>query len=281
MTDLDVHPSNAETARSWDNRERSYWVERETYFDRAMAGVRPRLLAAADIDPADRVLDVGCGNGQTTRDVAQQAVTGSVLGIDVSALMLERARQRAAEAGLTNASFVQGDAAIHPFRPGSFDLAVSRMGVMFFGDPVLAFANISGALRPGGRLVVAVWRDLAHNEWLREITTAVLAGRVMPPAPPDAPGPLAFGDPDRVRSVLAAAGFRDVGLAAVEAPMLFGADREDALGFISGQVETPLREADAPTRERAVAALRDTITRHDTGDGVYFQSAAWVVTAHV
>lgn len=274
-----VHPSNAETARAWDNRERSYWVERETSFDRAMAVPHQRLLDAAAIRAADRILDIGCGNGQTTRDAARRASAGSALGIDVSALMLDRARLRTAEAGITNATFVHGDATIQPFEPASFDLTVSRMGVMFFGEPELAFANIARALRPGGRLVVAVWQDLAHNEWLREITNAVAAGRPMPTPPPDAPGPMALGDPERVRQILGAAGFQDVGFEDVQAPSCYGSDAEDAFGFISGLVETALREADEPTRARAVAGLRETIATHDTGRGIYFQSAAWIVTA--
>lgn len=208
--DLATHPSNAESARAWDVRERNYWVEREMYFDRAMAVPHQRLFAGAGIGDTDRVLDIGCGNGQTSRDAARLASAGSVLGVDVSALMLDRARQRAAEEGLSNVQFVHADAAIHPFDPGSFDLVISRMGVMFFGEAELAFAHVGRALRPGGRLAVAVWRDLAHNEWLREITRAAAAGRTMPAPPPDAPGPLSLGSPERVRRILTAAGFADV-----------------------------------------------------------------------
>lgn len=152
---------------------------------------------------------------------------------------------------------------------------------MFFGDPALAFTNIARALRPGGRLAMAVWQDLAHNEWLRAVTSAVVAGRVMPAPTPDAPGPLSLGRPERIRSILTTAGFGDIALEGLDAPMHFGADTAEAVDFFTSQTESLLRDADPATRERALGNPRDTVTAHDTGHGVYFQSGAWIVTATV
>ena len=137
---------------------------------------------------------------------------GSALGVDLSAHMLDYARRRAAEEGVTNASFQQVDAQIHPFPPGAFDAAISRTGAMFFGDLTAAFTNIGRALVPGGRLVLVAWQPLPANEWIREISGALSAGRDRPAPPPDAPGPFSLSDPDRVRTILTATGFTNIEL---------------------------------------------------------------------
>ena len=135
------------------------------------------------------MLDVGCGTGQTTRDAARAASAGSALGVDLSSRMLDHARRRATEEGVTNVTFAQADAQIHPFEPGAYDVAISRTAAMFFGDHVAAFSNIGRALRSGGRLVLVTWQPLPGNEWIREISGALAAGRDLPAPPPDAPAP--------------------------------------------------------------------------------------------
>jgi ubiquinone/menaquinone biosynthesis C-methylase UbiE len=137
MTDtssLPVDASNAEQLRAWDGDEGACWAARADHFDRSVARHHQRLMAAAEIGWAERVLDVGCGTGRTTRDAARATGAGSALGVDLSAAMLAVARRRAAEEGLTNARFEQVDAQVHPFVPEAFDLAISRTGAMFFGD---------------------------------------------------------------------------------------------------------------------------------------------------
>ena len=209
-----IDPSNREQLAAWDGDEGAYWAEHAEYFDRSVAAYHQMLLAAAAITDTDRVLDIGCGTGQTTRDAARAATRGSALGVDLSAGMLEYARRRAAEEGVANASFEQVDAQIHPFPPAAFDVAISRTGAMFFGDLAAAFTNIGRAMVPGGRLVLVTWQPLPANEWIREISGALAAGRDLPAPPPDAPGPFALSDPDRVRSILTAAGFTDIELEA-------------------------------------------------------------------
>ena len=172
----------------------------------------------------ERVLDIGCGTGQVTRDAARQAPGGTALGVDLSARMIERARKRAAEEGLANAEFLQADAQAHPFGE-TFDVAVSRTGAMFFGDPVAGFVNIAAALRPGGRLVLLNWQGIPQNPWFGAFTDAVTDGRGMPPMPPDAPSPFAMADPERVRGMLLDAGFIGVEWQDLRAPMYFGQRR--------------------------------------------------------
>jgi len=274
-----VDPSNAEQLRAWDGDEGAYWAEHADYFDRSVATYHERLLTAAAIAEGERVLDVGCGTGQTTRDAARAAVSGSALGVDLSARMLDHARRRAAAEGVTNASFEQVDAQVHRFPPNDVDVAISRTGAMFFGDLTAAFTNIGRALIPGGRLVLVAWQPLPANEWIREISGALAAGRDLPAPPPDAPGPFALSDPDRVRSILATSGFTNIELEGTTADMWFGTDADDAHRFVLGLMGWMLQGLDDSGRARAVDGLRATMTDHGTPDGVMFGSAAWTIRA--
>lgn len=278
-----VDPSNLEALRAWDGPDGDYWSENEHFFDHSLHRYQPRFLDAAGVGPDDRVLDVGCGNGQTTRDAARRATAGEALGIDLSHRMIEQARRRAAEAGLANARFVQGDAQIHPFEAGSFDRALSRTGTMFFGDPVAAFANIARALRPGGKLVQLVWQPLPRNHWIRDFSAALAAGRELPVPPLDAPGPFSLSEPGRVRSILSDAGFTDVAVDGVEELMWFGDTADEAFRLVCGLgfSQFMLRDLDDASRRRALDDLRTTIERHDTDEGVLYPSAAWLVGARL
>lgn len=172
-TDFQVDATNTEQLRAWDGTEGDYWAAHANQYDSAVDGYHQPLLDLAAITPDDAVLDIGCGTGQTTRDAARLATAGSALGIDLSARMLDVARAKADQEGLDNVSFEQGDAQIHGFAPASFDVALSRTGSMFFGDPTAAHANIARALRPGGRLALAVWQPMAENEWFTSFVGAL------------------------------------------------------------------------------------------------------------
>jgi SAM-dependent methyltransferase len=275
----EVDPTNAEQARAWDGNEGAYWAENAERFDRAVAAYHKRFLTTAAIGRAERVLDVGCGTGQTTRDAAQAAPDGTALGVDLSGRMIELARRLAAEEGIANARFDQADAQVQPFPARSFDVAISRTGTMFFGDPGAAFANIARATRPGGRLTMLVWQGPEPNEWIRELSGALAAGRDLPAPPIGAPGPFAQADPVGVRAVLTAAGFSNVELEGVAEPMWFGSNAEDAHAFVLGLMGWMLQGLDDAGRGRALDNLRATLRSHDTGRGVFYGSAAWLVKA--
>lgn len=274
-----VAAENQAQLDAWDGSEGAYWTEHADRFDRSVNEHHRRLLDAAAVAADDRVLDLGCGTGQTTRDAARLAVSGSAVGIDLSSRMLALARERAEAEQLANATFVHGDAQVHPFDRESFDLAISRTGAMFFADPVAAFTNVARALAPGGRLVLVAWQGIAGNEWLREISGALAAGRERPTPPSDAPGPFALSEPDRVRSILAGSGFRDVALDGYEAPMWFGSDADEAHAFVMGTVGWMVEGLDDADRSRALDDLRAVLAAHATPDGVLLGSAAWVITA--
>ena len=130
-----VDPTNVEQLRAWDGEEGAYWTDHADYFDRAVGFYHERLFDAAEVTTTHRVLDVGCGTGQTTRDAARRAIEGHALGVDLSSRMLHYARDRASAEGLTNASFLQADAQVHAFEPSAFDVTISRTGAMFFAEP--------------------------------------------------------------------------------------------------------------------------------------------------
>lgn len=272
--------ANTEMAAAWDGDEGAEWARDWQRYDRAVAGHHARLMAAAAIEPADRVLDVGCGNGETSRAAARLAGAGAVLGVDLSSSMLERARVLAGAEGLTNVAFEHADAQVHPFTPGTFDVVVSRFGTMFFADPLAAFTNLARATRPGGRIVMVAWQGLGANEWLREIRSALAAGRSLPTPPTGLPGPFAQADPDQVRAILAGAGYDDVALQSVEEPFWLGTGTDDAFAFMStgGLARGMLQDLDEPARRRALDTLRATFDRYAGADGVVLGSAAWVIS---
>ena len=276
-----VDARNAEMAGAWNGAEGEDWAARADRFDAASAAFDPALLEAAGLGAADRVLDVGCGAGVSTRAAARVATAGHATGIDVSAPLLTEARRRSRAAGLANTTFVQGDAQVHPFEPGAHDVVISRFGAMFFGDPVAAFANTARALRPGGRLALVSWQELARNEWLLLVRRALAAGRSLPEPPGDAPGPFGLSDPDRVRRILTAAGFEAVELVAVRESVWLGTDGADAFDFVShlGVARGLLGGLDDGARQAALAELRDELAARATPEGVLLGASAWLTTA--
>ena len=229
----------------------------------------------------DHVLDVGCGTGQTTRQAARTAQAGRALGVDVSAPAIERARQLARAEKLGNVSFEHADAQVHRFAPGQFDLAVSRFGTMFFGDPVAAFANIRRALRPAGRLVMMVWQAPERNEWDVAISRALGLPQAPAAVTPGAPDAFSLADPPAVTEILRVAGFAGVTFTDVREPVYYGPDVAAALVWVQGFTSTSqaLKRLGPEAAGRAVGRLREALAAHLSEDGVWFSSRAWLVTA--
>lgn len=274
-----VDPSNAEQLRAWGGDLGDYWAANADRFDEAVAGYAGHFFDAMAIETTDRVLDIGCGTGQSTREAARRARSGWALGVDLSRQMIELAGRRAADEGVPNAHFEHGDAQVHPFGAGDFDLAISRAGATFFADPEAAFDNIARAIRPGGRLVLLVWQPAQHNEWITAFSTALAVGRAPQQPAPGAPGPFSLGDPDRVRSLLTGAGYVDLRLEDRSEPMYFGRNTDDAFRFVIGLTGSTLDGLSPPERARALDALRASIDTHRGDQGVRYDSATWLVTA--
>lgn len=275
--DAGVAPSNAGQSQTWNGPEGRFWADNWERFDATMAGYREPLLSAASIRPGSRVLDIGCGTGELTRAAGRAAGDGEAFGIDLSREMIAVARQLTRADGVPNVGFAQGDAQVHPDPARRFDRVVSRAGAMFFAEPVAAFRHIGTALAPRARLTLLTWQPAARNEWIRAFSAALPVGPQ--PSANEGPGPFAMSDPSVVRNLLTTAGFREVRLLPVVAPMVFGRDVDDAHGFVTGLLAWRLRGRDPVARRLALGALRATMAQHLTDDGVAFGSAAWLTTA--
>jgi SAM-dependent methyltransferase len=251
------------------------------FYDAELRLHNEHLRAAAAVQPHDRVLDVGCGTGQTTREAARAAVDGSALGVDLSAPMLERARRLSDDEGLRNVTYEQADAQTHRFPPAHFDLCISRFGTMFFADPVIAFTNIGQALRPAARLVMLLWQDHDRNEWATAIRDALTVGTAAPAPRANDPGPFSLADPVIAAGILTAAGFAEVDFTDVHEPVFYGPDTATAYNAVLSlrHVKDLLAELDPTTTEHALQRLRASLAAHDTGSGVVFDARAWIVTA--
>ena len=282
-----MDPVNREQAEHWNSEQAAgHWITHQARHDRMLEPFLTLILDQATISTGDHVLDIGCGCGATTRAAAALATAGEVVGIDLSAPMLARARADARSAGLANASHIEGDAQVHPFEQGSFDVVISRFGVMFFADPAAAFANLRTATKPGGRLVFVCWQPMTENQWLL-VPGAALAEHIpLPdPGPPDAPGMFALADPGRIRGILASAGWRDIGITPVHTLILLagGGTIDDAVEFLrTGSLgRTTLAGADPATQARAVASVRAALAHYADHEGVHLGAAVWLVRARM
>jgi ubiquinone/menaquinone biosynthesis C-methylase UbiE len=265
----------------WNDTAGQTWASLQALLDRQIAPLGEAAMAALDPRAGERILDIGCGCGDTTLALALAVgPQGRVLGADISKPMLEVARGRLKTAGLEQASVIEADAQAEDFGAGEWDGLYSRFGVMFFADPPAAFANLAAALKPGGRLAFVCWRPLTENPWMTVPLAAALKHLPEPePTDPLAPGPFAFADPERVRGILAGAGFRDIVLTPHD-QAIGGNALEDAL--VAARKVGPAARliAEHPDKREAVlASIREVLAAHDTPNGVWFDSATWIVTA--
>jgi SAM-dependent methyltransferase len=267
-------------AALWNGDGGNAWVELNEVLDGMLAPLGEVLLGSVDVHSDDHVLDVGCGTGATTVDIAGRlGPRGRSVGIDISAPMLAAARTRAEQAGRA-AQFVLGDAQTHPFEPAEFDAVVSRLGVMFFEDPVGAFENLRSAARPGAQLRFLAWCGPADNPFM---TTAERAAAPLlpqlPPRDPDAPGQFAFADPDRVRNVLDDSGWGDVDVRRVD--IACGLAEDQLMRYLAsmGPVGRVLSQTDDHTRGRVLDVVREAFDPFIDDGEVRYTAACWLVGA--
>jgi len=277
---------NSAQAEAWNGAEGTAWARRrpvaEDAYDLVLAR---RLLAAAGVGERDRVLDIGCGTGGTTRLAARHAVHGHVTGVDLSGPMLAAARRAAAEDGLGNVAFEQADAQTHAFPDAGFDAAISRNGVMFFDDPVAAFGNIRRALRPDGRFAFVCPQRAEDCEWYVVPVAALLGvpphgATVIDRYPGPAPVMFSLSDPAHVTELLTRAGFADVSVDSVEVAQNFGrtaAEAADAF-LASGPTRYILEQDAGLTRPEAHARLTAALEPYAGPDGVLLPARYWLVS---
>ena len=270
-------------AIDWNGPAARFWVDHDDRYDTLLARYGYALLTASGPRPGDHVLDIGCGCGSTTLLAAQAVGSegGAALGVDISLAMIDKARSRATGSGTANVGFEVGDAQTTDFGGASFDLAISRFGVMFFADHTAAFANIRRAMRPGGRLAFVCWAERARNEnWT--VAFDALAPRLDWPTPVARPsGPFALADPVAIRTMLSSAGWRDIEISELHEPLRMGDDADDAVAFelSDPEITAELASAEPAVAARARADLRAAFAARERPDGVWLSSAAWLVRA--
>ena len=250
-------------------------------YDSELQRHNQRLRQAYHIRPGDRVLDIGCGAGQTTRDAARMAAAGSAHGVDTSQVMIRRARDLTEEEGLTNVTFQNADVATSRFPDEPFDIAISRFGTMFFDEPTSAFTNIGRALRPGARLVMMVWQAHQQNEWAVAIDRALTGDRSTSPPPAETLDPFSLADPTATKGILHSAGFGEPAFTDVHEPVFYGADVDAAMDWVTGfqSIGEALHLMDPTSASAALQRIRQAIASQQSKDGVWFDSRAWIVTA--
>ncbi|WP_100865437.1 class I SAM-dependent methyltransferase [Novosphingobium kunmingense] len=263
----------------WQDRVGRSWADNFRLTDRAFAGLTERLLSRIAERDGNRLLDVGCGAGELSLALARQRPGADVVGVDVSQHLVAAAEERGAMTG--NARFVLADAAA--WDPGDFapDLVTSRHGVMFFDDPVAAFANLHGLSAPDAHLVFSCFRPASENPWASEAAALIGAQQA---GDSTAPGPFAFADPAHVAAILEGAGWREPQFEEVNFAYVAGKGEdpvEDALAFFSqiGPAARALSALAGEERVRAEGWLRDWLEEHRSGDIVAFTAAAWIVSA--
>ena len=278
-----LHADNAAQSEYWNRIAGQRWTDRQEEQDLVLRPVSERLMAVANPKPGQRIVDIGCGCGDTTIDFAARVTPGGeVLGLDISEPMLARARERASRD--LPVRFVLADATVYEFEPARADLAASRFGVMFFADPARSFANLRKGLKPGARLAFACWREAKQNPWM--ILPLREAKKHAPPLPetnPEDPGPFAFADDTRVRRVLSAAGFADIVVTPVDLDLDLAIGRgldaavAGALGI--GPTSRILDGQPEAVRAAAAADIRKALAERAKGDSVPLGAAIWMVTA--
>ena len=251
--------ANAAQRRYWNTVAGPRWVATPGFRERRNQESTALLLRRLGLASGESVLEIGCGTGALTVPLATEVgERGRVIAVDISEPMLGAARQRVGEHGLRNVTLLHGDAQVFDFEPAAFDLATSRMGIMFFADPVAAFRNIGGALKPSGRLVFACWAPLEENQhWL--ISYEIALRHLGPPAPPLAhePGPLAFGNPDYIRHVLATAGFAEITVERAHPTIIGGSPEEEARQALMMGPTARLLEERKPSEATRQAIARE------------------------
>jgi SAM-dependent methyltransferase len=266
-------------AKRWNSAAGRAWVDAQAQLDRLLKPFEPLLVDAVAAHAPRELLDVGCGTGGTSVAIARRlGAAAACTGIDISVPMIDAARARAARDA--NVSFIVADAQTHNFEPARFDAIVSRFGVMFFSDPIAAFANLRTAAREGARLLAIAWRDAADNPFMTTAERA--AAPLLPNLPerkPDVPGQFAFANDRRVHTILEASGWSDVKLEPLDVVCVMPASELVPYVTRMGPVGIALQEADDDTRARVVEMVRPAFERFVRGDEVRFTAACWMITA--
>jgi SAM-dependent methyltransferase len=284
MATIPLSSPNAAEIERWNGPTGQRWARLQKEIEDNLRPFAEATIAKLAPQPGERIVDVGCGAGETTLSIADRVQGhGFVLGIDVSRPLLQRATARAANTPEFPIRFVEADAAAYNFERASFDALFSRFGVMFFADPAAAFANMRRALKPGGRVAFCCWRDRRENPWA---TLPVAATRKhlseLPPAlGPDEPGPFSFADTARIQRILTSAGFKQIETDRFDPKLAFGDDPKVAAEYLTqmGPASAVLQDHPEELRSKVAETLAGMLEAQREPGGLRIAAAVWIVTA--
>jgi len=277
--------ANDDMIEYWNGDGGNKWVRFQERMDVSLKHFGHEVMLAADISAGESVIDIGCGCGDTTHDIAQRVgPSGHAQGIDISEQILARAKAREQSTLESNIAFSLSDVQTHHFEPSVLDLAFSRFGVMFFDDPVIAFSNIRRGLKSGGRVAFMCWQPAKENEWISLALDIVKNHIPLPVSPqPEQPGPLSFGDRNRVMRILNEAGFKNILIENFASPFSVGSNVDQAIDFLTnmgpacGAISQP--NVSDTDKSRINAELRERLMPCETEHGITLGAATWIVTA--
>lgn len=284
---VEVAANNEETVEAWNGVLFDRFLRYRRILTEGLGAHGEEALRVHPPQPGERALDIGCGFGDTSRRIAEMVgPEGSVLGLDVAARFVDLARAEAAEAGVANLEFELADLQVTRFER-TFDYAFSRMGTMFFANPVPAMRNVREALAPGGRLCMVVWRRKPENLWVyraEQVVERFVEEDEASDEPTCGPGPFSMGDADVTSQILLSAGFEEVSLRRCDSPLEIGADIEEAVSFAmalgpAGEVIRLAGEEAERLRPQIAAALREALAEFEGPDGVVAPASTWIVSA--
>lgn len=276
---------NDEQAALWNDSVGDAWVRHADHYDATLGPFGREVMDRLELRPGDRVLDVGCGAGHTTLELASRVAPGEVLGVDLSVAMVDEAVRRAAAGGVANVHLLEADVQSLPLAVDAYDVAFSRFGVMFFSEPLVAFSHLAAAMVPGGRLGFSCFQGPAVNPFIVVPVLAAASHLDLAPMPdPGAPGPFSLADPDHTAALLGAAGLEGVTIEpGPDEAVLGGADDLEALAtrVLEQNPATgpPLARAASGVRRAAVAAAARALGEHRQGDDVRMGAGTWIVLA--
>lgn len=276
---------NAEQIDYWNSDTGERWARYQDKLDAMLQPFSHAVLERAQLKPGDHIMDIGCGCGATTLEAAMRVGTsGRALGVDISTPMIARARARARETG-SSAEFMLADAATENFSQASFDTLISRFGIMFFLDPVSAFAHLRKTLAPEGRVSLVCWRTMRENGWVSVPYAAALPHIPEPEKPvPGAPGPFAFADRDRFRGILEQAGYSGIEIDPFDASLTIGSGPDPVESALEqtmeiGPLSRAIKTLPEENRMRVMEAVRDALVREVANGEVRLDGAVWLVSA--